>query len=59
MRLLAPYIMLSLIAFGCLGLCLVEWLICLFAGGWADTLGVPSCGRKVVPLASCGAYGEK
>jgi hypothetical protein len=33
-RLPVPYGMLSSIALGCPGLCLIRWLICLFACWW-------------------------
>jgi len=54
-RLPWPYGMLFSAALGCLGLCLIGWLIYSLAGGRADTLRVLLFGRWCI-LAFCGAY---
>jgi len=43
-RLSVPYGMLSSAALGCLGLCLIGWLIYSLAGGQMDAVRVLSCG---------------
>jgi hypothetical protein len=48
--------MLSSVALGCPGLCLIEWLICLHAGRWVIVLGVLSYGKWCL-LALCGTCG--
>jgi len=49
-----PYGMLSSIALGCPGLCLLGWLICLLAGGRAVALGILLC-EKWCLITLCGA----
>jgi hypothetical protein len=48
--------MLSLVALGYHGLCLIRWLICWLAGGWVVALGVLLF-EKWCFLALCMAYG--
>jgi hypothetical protein len=49
--------MLSSVSLRCPRLCLIEWLICLLAGGRVIILKVLSCGRWCL-IALCSACGE-
>ena len=57
-RLSVPYGIFSLVALGCLGLCLDELSTCLLVGGLLVVLGVVLCIRWC-PIVFCCVFGGK